>query len=643
MEQGDDAVNNNGSKTSVFFSYSRVNRIDAIPIINMIEAAGYSVWWDGMLEGGAEFLKDTEDALENANAVVVLWSGESIESHWVRDEATSGRQRKRLIPLSLDGTLPPLGFRQIQAIDMRNWRTNDDAKTQILRRLALLHDRPVLGLNRQTTLDSTHPHSKTGLSRRALMIGGGITGLGIVTALGWRLVSRSSSGDIAVLPFENLLGDDAFDYLSHGLASAVRDHLARNRALNVIARSSSREVAKETSDARRVAKILKVDHVLEGRLERLGSDERLSVDLISGREGRVAWTESFPFSEETVLPLRDVIVQNLVERLASSAEAQENSLRVNPAAYDAYMRGEELLEQRGSLAAIQGARDHFQRAVNIDPDFGLARAALANQLLILGVINSDKGQSRALIDAALESAQIGVNTHPNFSTTHAVLGQVLATGKLDFARAESAFLKAQELGFSNSSDRSRFALFKSIVGNPDVALQTMREGVRLDPLNPSMYEVLAYLSYASGDFDAAAELYQTVLKMDPERYTVRAWLGLSEIYRGDANAGLAACADEQNLMERLTCEAIAYDKTGDRASAQSRYSELVETFGDAAAYQQAQIKSQAGAIDEAMDILHLAEELEDTGLSMVMTDPALNPLRDREDFRALLARRGLGG
>ena len=169
----------------------------------------------------------------------------------------------------------------------------------------------------------------------------------------------------------------------------------------------------------------------------------------------------------------------------------------------------------------------------------------------------------------------------------------------------------------------------------------MREGVRLDPLNPSMYEVLAYVTYASGDFDGAAELYRTVLEMDPDRYTVRAWLGLSEIYRGDPMAGLEMCSDEKNLMERLTCEAIAFGKIGDQDAADARFAELVESFGDAAAYQQAQIEAQAGQYDEAMETLRLAEELEDTGLSMVMTDPALNPLRERDDFNALLARRGL--
>ena len=76
---------------SVFFSYSRQDQAKAIPIIKAIEDAGYSVWWDGVLEGGVTFLETTENALEAARAVVVLWSKSSVQSHWVRDERARAR------------------------------------------------------------------------------------------------------------------------------------------------------------------------------------------------------------------------------------------------------------------------------------------------------------------------------------------------------------------------------------------------------------------------------------------------------------------------------------------------------------------------------------------------------------------------
>ena len=104
--------------SSVFFSYSRDDRARALPIIRQIEAAGFPTWWDGLLEGGERYLSATEAALDRARAVVVLWTGTSAKSHWVHDEATRGRDRGILVPLSLDNTEPPLGFGQFQVIDM---------------------------------------------------------------------------------------------------------------------------------------------------------------------------------------------------------------------------------------------------------------------------------------------------------------------------------------------------------------------------------------------------------------------------------------------------------------------------------------------------------------------------------------------
>jgi TIR domain len=104
-------------ETTVFVSYSRGDQKRALPIIKILEAAGFAVWWDGLLEGGERFSRTTEDALERAKAIVVLWSANSSNSHWVHDEATRGRDRKCLVPLSIDGSEPPLGFRQFQVIE----------------------------------------------------------------------------------------------------------------------------------------------------------------------------------------------------------------------------------------------------------------------------------------------------------------------------------------------------------------------------------------------------------------------------------------------------------------------------------------------------------------------------------------------
>src|SRR5690349_21755038 len=110
------------SMAGVFLSYDRDDVDRARPLAAALEKAGHEVWWDLHVRGGAQFSKVIEEALKAADAVVVLWSKQSVESAWVKDEATAGRDNGRLIPISLDGTAPPLGFRQFQTIDFSKWK-----------------------------------------------------------------------------------------------------------------------------------------------------------------------------------------------------------------------------------------------------------------------------------------------------------------------------------------------------------------------------------------------------------------------------------------------------------------------------------------------------------------------------------------
>ena len=106
---------------SVFLSYDRDDAEAARAIAALVEKAGHEVWWDKHISGGSQYAKEIAQALDESDVVLVLWSNSSIESPWVRDEAGAGRDRGRLVPLSLDGTPPPLGFRQFHSIDLGNW------------------------------------------------------------------------------------------------------------------------------------------------------------------------------------------------------------------------------------------------------------------------------------------------------------------------------------------------------------------------------------------------------------------------------------------------------------------------------------------------------------------------------------------
>jgi tetratricopeptide (TPR) repeat protein len=107
----------------LFLSYSRKDTAWAQRLAAWCERNGHDVWRDqDDIGGGASFSSEIEKALNDCGAVLVLWSASSVTSPWVRDEAAYGRDAGKLIPLSLDKTLPPLGFRQFQSIDLSRWR-----------------------------------------------------------------------------------------------------------------------------------------------------------------------------------------------------------------------------------------------------------------------------------------------------------------------------------------------------------------------------------------------------------------------------------------------------------------------------------------------------------------------------------------
>src|SRR5947209_14272471 len=120
-------MSSDSAQASIFLSYAHEDQAPAQRLAAALQRAGYTVCWDALIEGGSRFAASIDEALQRADVIIVLWSRTSIESDWVRDEAAQGRERNRLVPLSLDGALPPLGFRQIQVIDLSGWRGRADA------------------------------------------------------------------------------------------------------------------------------------------------------------------------------------------------------------------------------------------------------------------------------------------------------------------------------------------------------------------------------------------------------------------------------------------------------------------------------------------------------------------------------------
>ena len=110
--------------TDVFISYKREDEVHAGRLAKALEKAGFSVWWDRGLPGGESWRTNITSALAEARCVVVVWSHGSVgvEGAFVRDEAGRAMERGILVPVIIDAVPPPLGFGELQAIDLTHWR-----------------------------------------------------------------------------------------------------------------------------------------------------------------------------------------------------------------------------------------------------------------------------------------------------------------------------------------------------------------------------------------------------------------------------------------------------------------------------------------------------------------------------------------
>lgn len=632
--------------TTVFFSYSRVDVKAALPIIAAIEQAGYKVWWDGMLEGGTNFLETTEEALETAKAVVVLWSQTSVKSHWVRDEAMSGRVRDRLVPISLDGTEPPLGFRQVQVINFSNWKQRPEAPVvqDLCRSLAILHD--------QETAPATQPHihaqTSRPLSRRAILLGTGGLTLGLLGGLA--LTNRFSGAQkvtensIAVLPFQSLSNQEDADYLVTGLSSEIRAHLARNVSLKVMAQSSSTSAAAEALSAQEISKRLGVANILEGSVNVIGSTMRVSVELIEGKSGFNLWADEFIHTVDNILTLKNAIAEALVTVMTAQADTTQSATHTgstqNAVAFNEYLKGHTLFRANSSRESIRQALDHMNIAISLDPQFGQALAVKAQILLWLGVSSADSQLARDYLDSAVQSAKAAVAASPDFGDAHSTLGYVLVGAKLDLKGAQAPYEKSRMLGLGSAPILARYATYMAVTGEHDNALPAIQQAIDFDPLNPTIHSTAGLIHYAAGRYEASIEAYSHVLNLTPDYFNAKAHIGMALINLGRVDEAMAICETERNQMERLPCLAIGHRKQGQMDLAQQAMDTLVETFGDAGAYQQVQVLAQWGEVDEAMRVLNTAMILQDSGLTLAGFDPNLNPLRQRQDFLDVLAQLG---
>ena len=615
---------------TVFVSYSREDLKLVRPIIAAIEAAGYPVWWDGMLVPGERFARSTEAALESARAVVVLWSAKSTASHWVHDEATRGRDRGCLVPLSVDGSKPPLGFRQFQTYKVNPHRAaHDPGVAAMLQAVAALHDGPA---QRPVTVLRS-----PGVNRRTALIGGGLTAAGVAAGgLWWSglIASGASANSVAVLPFTNLSGDSEGNYFSAGLSAEVRSQLASESLLAVAAQTSSAKIAKAQQDAGSMSRALNVAYLLEGTVRRDAQRVRVSAELIEGASGLSRWAQSFDHELSNVFAVQEEIAGAVVTALtrqmaAHGAKGSNKELGGTNsfAAYDAYLRGLDQFALESGRDSDDLALKSFRSAVSEDRNFALAQAALARTLVVFGN-QYDQGDARKQrYDEAIAVARGAVKLTPNLAAAQATLGFALIDGRLDARGARQPYRMSYELARGDADILGRFGNFEARCGRFDTARPAVARAAELDPLNARAFRQMGQVEYSARNYAGVAAPIAQALKLNPGMSSAWSALGMAQLMQGNIAAAATALAKEKSTLFRLPGLAIIAIKQGKNADAEQFLAELSANDGDNSLYQRAQIMAQWGRKDEALGLLETGYEALDSGLIQIRTDALLDPLR----------------
>jgi len=624
--------------SDVFVSYKAEDRRRVRPLVEALQAEGYSVWWDEQIGGGAAWRQAIEAELNAAKCVIVIWSKRSAgpDGEFVQDEATRAKERRVYVPVLIDKTHLPLGFGETQALPLIGWR-GARADPHYGAVLAAVQ-RNVGGKRRR----KVSPSVARGLDRRTAMAGGAIAAASAAAAGGWALLRSSpasASRSIAVLPFANLSGDASQNYFSDGIAEEIRSALARLAGLKVAGRTSSEAVRHD--DAETAAKKLEVANILTGTVRQSASIIRVTAELVDGKTGLDRWSQDYDRAPGDAIKIQTDIAENVASALSAAlGEAAKTAVTVggtkNPDAQKLLIQAIALANGPNSRESVERALELTGSAIRLDPHYADAYARKSVLLVRWG--NNYATTPAALAQSRSEALSLGqtaLRIAPHLALAHRALFSVYESN-LQMAPAVAELTRARALAPGDADTLTTYGRYLARIRRFDEALRAIDQATASDPLNAFSYDVRTVTLFYARRYRDAATFAEQVKDKSPE-------LALDPVSIGDVYLALARFGDAQSYYNkaapdywgRVTGEALLAARQGNRALSLQKLDRLRELYGDAASTQIGEVLAQLGNRELALAALERAYEIKDAGLTSMVVDPWLDPLRNEPRFRAI--------
>jgi TolB-like protein/DNA-binding winged helix-turn-helix (wHTH) protein/Flp pilus assembly protein TadD len=543
-------------------------------------------------------------------------------------------------------TLPKRGYRFIAAVTVLGNGSSSSPKPET--NLVTSHDVAASAASSGNSIASARPARR----RYAMFVVASLLFLVLATLAWWwshsRFQSKNQIRSLAVLPLDNLSGDESQNYFADGMTDELITDLAQIGALRVVSRTSVMQYKNSRKPLPQIARELNVDAVVEGSVLRAGQQVRITAQLIHAPADEHLWAHSYEGDLRDTLALQKKVARAIAEQIRIELTPREQAAlksarAVDPVAYEAYLRGRFFWNKR-TAESLKKAIDYFNQAVEKDPKYAEAYSGLADSYALAGDWQYSLMAPKDALPKAKAAATKALELDDSLGEAHASLGFSIDLFDWDWPAAEREFRRAIELSPGYATAHHWYSWHLAVQRRNDEAIAEIKKALALDPLSLIVNADLAEELLIAHRYQDSIQQARKTIEMDPNFAVAHYVLGQALVQTHVYEEGIAELETAVKLSGRSPiCTshlAYAYAVSGRRDDALRILNELKkDSTGSANAPELALAYVGVGDNQEALNWLEKAYE--DRFNPSILLRPCFDPLRSTQRFQDLMRRMGL--